>query len=185
MNRNEVTAIAVRILAIVIFLYCLKELLPAIFTYLDKLETIKDTHSLRFYAGIAAVAGLSIGTLVIAPLLWFFPYTTASIILPKERVTSQEYKWNNENVLSCGLVILGVYFLYYVIVDVVYWVYIMNYPVTTTYGSVTEYTPKNLSPNDRALIVATVVELFLSVFLIFGANGISRLILKIRGRGAF
>lgn len=185
MNRNEVTATAVRILALVIFLYGLKELLPAIFTYLDKVSTIKNTHSLRFYAGISAVAGISIGTLLIAPLLWFFPYTAASVILPKEKVKSQEYKWNNESVVSCGLIILGIYFLYYVIVDVVYWVYIMNYPITTTYGSVTEYTPKTLSANDRALIVATVVELLLSVFLIFGSNGISRLIIKIRGRGAF
>jgi len=185
MNRNEVTATAVRILALVIFLYGLKELLPALFMYIDKASNITDTNSLSFYAGMSAVVGLSVSIFIVAPLLWFFPYTTASVILPKEQLKTQEYKWNNENFLSCGLVILGVYFLYYVIVDVVYWVYIVNYPITNTYGVTTEYTSKTLTANDRALIVSTVVELFLSVFLIFGSNGISRLILKIRGRSAF
>lgn len=184
MNRNEVTATAVRILAIVIFIYCIKELLPAVFMYLDRVDNIKNMGTFG-YAGIFAVVGLSILIFIIAPLLWFFPYTVASTILPKEKLKVEEYKWNNENFLSCGFVILGIYFLYYVISDGVYWLYIANYPIQDVFGLVTEYTKKPLNAREYAGIVGTVVEFFLSIFLIFGSNGISRVILKIRGRSDF
>lgn len=184
MNRNEVAATALRIFALVIFIYGIRELLPAMFMYLDKVANIKGTGAFG-YTGLFGVIGISVLIFIVAPLLWFLPYTIASIILPKEKFKAEEHKWSNEHFLSCGFVILGVYFLYYVISDAVYWFYITNYPIQNFFGVVTGYTTQPLNVDQHAGIVSTVVEFFLSVFLIFGASGISKLILKIRGRRDF
>lgn len=169
MNRKEVVAVAVRLFSIVLFLYGLKYFLQSITVFFEQgdLEIAAYVYT-----------GFSILIALIALLFWLFPYTIASVVLPKKPLKTGAVNWNCGNVLSCSFIILGMYFLYYVITDAVYWFYVINY--SNNFGIAMELTSDN-----RASIFSTVIEFVMSVFLILGSSGIARLILKMRGRGNF
>lgn len=166
MNRKEIVAIAVRLFAIALAVYGINNL-PGMVMFFER-----DNSQSAAYA--YAFAGVSALIFVIAILLWFFPYTVASSILPKNYSKIQPDNWNQESVLTCGLILLGIYFFYYVISDAVYWFYISRYSLSFE-GSVLK-----LNLDDIAKIWATAVEFLVSMLLIFGSKGIANIILKMR-----
>ncbi|VAX09329.1 hypothetical protein MNBD_GAMMA26-2558 [hydrothermal vent metagenome] len=167
MNRKEVVAIAVRLFSIALAIYGLNNL-PGMVMYFDREE---------FQNAAYVFTGVSSLTFIVAILLWFFPYTVASKILPNENPEKQAYSWNREEALTCGFIILGVYFLYYVISDAIYWLYISNYSLSF------EDLPVELNADQLARIYATIVEFVITILLIFGSRGIANIILKLRYTG--
>ena len=139
--------------------------LPGIVVFFDQ-ENMQNAAN--------AFAVVSFLIFIIAALLWLFSYTVASAIVPKDSSEVKTGNWNQEDALTCGFIILGMYFFYYVISDVVYWFYISNYSLSFE-GTVIE-----LNLDQRARILATAVEFIASILLFFGSRGIANIILKLR-----
>ena len=71
--------------------------------------------------------------------------------------------------LSLGLIMLGMYFLFYTIGDLIFWGYVLI-------GS------GLLSPDQKVNILVSFIELGICLVLIFSSRGLSNIILKLRGR---
>lgn len=167
MNKEEIVAIAVRLFAVALAIYGLNNL-PGMVVFFNQAET-KGTY----YIFIA----LSILIFVVALLLWFFPLYVSSRIIPRSNLIIEKPNWNKEEILNCGFIILGIYFLFHVVSDAVYWFYIWKY------SSTFEGARLELNIDQVARIYATIVEFVFVALLIFGSRGIANNILKLRYAG--
>ncbi len=167
MNKEEIVAIAVRLFAVALAIYGLNKL-PGMAIFF-KQEGMQGAAY--------AFAGISSLIFVIALFLWFFPSSVAAKIIPKSKSPTEAAKWNKEELLTCGFIILGIYFLFYTLSDAIYWFYIWKYSVYF------EGTRIELNVDQMARIYATVAEFVIVVLLLLGSRGIANMILKLRYAG--
>lgn len=76
--------------------------------------------------------------------------------------------------LSVGLTLIGVWVLAYALPDAIYWVTLYLLKRQMTAGSYA------WRPEDMANVLATLVQLAVAIWLIFGSSGVQRLILRYR-----
>jgi hypothetical protein len=126
---------------------------------------------------VFAFAGITLIILLIAILLWNFPTFIASKIIPKPSSSNTTTEWNKEELLSTGIIALGLYFLFYVVSDAIYWFYIWKFSMSF------EGSPIELNISQLASIYATIGEFFVVVILLFGSKGITNIIMKLRYAG--
>ncbi|MES9971576.1 MAG: hypothetical protein ABW092_16205 [Candidatus Thiodiazotropha sp.] len=167
MSKEEITAIAVRLFAIALAIYGLNNL-PGMIAYFDQ-EQIQGA--------VYAFTGIIVLILIIALLLWYFPVFIAAKIIPKSSQSNTATQWNREELLSTGIIIIGIYFLFYVVSDIIYWFYIWKYSISF------EGTPIEMNTHQLASIFATVGELFIVIMILFGSKGIANFITKLRYAG--
>lgn len=168
MKMEQYVAIAVRLFAIGLAIYSIKTL-PGMIAFYHQ----EGTESAMY-----AFIGISILILFIAAFLWKFPLSTASKIIPRAAPeSSQSYNWSEQGILTCGFIILGVYFLYYAVSDSIYWFYIWHYSQSVNGIRI------ELSPFQVASIITTVFEFFIAIALILGSRGVANIIKKLRHAG--
>ncbi len=169
----QVVAVIVRLFAIALFVYAIRQL-PDLVTYYV-IDSDRST-GVPFYGTRVFVLSLTIFLcLVISLLLWFFPLTIAQKLLPNMD-DEEGRKWDKDTLLSIAFIVLGVYFYYYALVDLLYWgmMLILSIRHFDLIGP--------LEVENWVNIVLTFVELFLATMLVFRSRGIANLILKFRGR---
>jgi len=159
MGNTQIIAIIIRLFSISLFVITLN-----VFAALISLKSIS----------IPVSASVLFSGFALSILLWKFPQIIAKKILPKENELT-EVKWNNDSIASTGIVLLGIFFLYRSISDVSYWFIYMLFSIENN-ASV------KIEVLDKISIYVTIIELALSIYLIFGSRGISNLIIKFRGR---
>ncbi len=115
-----------------------------------------------------------LGAGLLCAFLWFFPLSIARKLLPVMREPRSDQVIGAPAALSIGLTLIGVWYLASALVEVSYWLTLF-FQSKQMSGLSIEWTRKQI-----ASIVATVTRLLLSVWLIFGATGIRRLIYKFR-----
>ena len=167
MSREDIVAIASRLFAIFVALYALS-LLTSTFQVLATNQITSGA-----FAGIVAVL---LVMLVVALLLWFFPLTIARKLLPVMKEPRSEQSIGFSNALSLALTIMGFWLLTKAMVDSVYWLILL--------AQVHEAPNFEWSPDQKASIAATGIRLLLSLWLIFGAVGINRLISRLKYAGS-
>jgi hypothetical protein len=167
MHKTEFVAIGVRLFAIALAIYSLKNF-PGMYMYFDAQH---DQSSANLYAG------LFLFMLLLAILLWHFPLSVASKITPKTASNETSISWSEKDLLTVGLILIGVYLFYHVISDSIYWLYVLNVSHTYTGMEI------ELNSDQKASIYSTAVEFFLSLSLIIGAKGISNVIWYLRHAG--
>ena len=112
--------------------------------------------------------------LFVCSFLWFFPLTVARKLLPVMREPLAEKPIDSSIALSLGLTLIGVWLLAYALVDGVYWLTLV---IRTQQIDMTYF---EWSDEQIAGMVATIVELVISAWLILGSSGIRRLIYRFR-----
>ncbi len=127
------------------------------------LVPLSDVHGIKFWI-MVSVMGFLLATVV---LLWKFPLTIARKISPSSQ-NSDPISWNSETLIAVGASLLGMYFLYYAITDLVYWLFIWLYSQNVG-GHVVE-----LNTEQKVGIIVTCFEVAISMFLIGGAGVISQ-----------
>ncbi|WP_316365616.1 hypothetical protein [Candidatus Thiodiazotropha sp. CDECU1] len=167
MGKDEIVAIAVRLFSVALAIYGLKNL-PGMVAYFNQEE---------MQGAVYAFTGITVLIFVIALLLWHFPLSVAKKIIPKNNSTIKATEWNSNELLICGLIILGVYFLFYVVSDAIYWFYVWKYSISFE-GSRIE-----LNIDQVASIYATIGEFVVVIILLLGSSGIANLIMKLRHAG--
>lgn len=153
----------IRLFSISLFVIIIRDLPRFIITLNESQEPV-------LYAAYAVILFL----FIISAVLWLFPLTLANKLLPKENEAEKVY-WENDSILSIGFILMGVFLLYKTLSDLTYWGFVMLH-------SIGNNTQIELSATDKISIYVTFIEVSLSLFLIFGSQGISNLIMKFRGK---
>ena len=108
-----------------------------------------------------------VGTALSAIAIWILALPLAKILLPIDTDQKLETKVTVDELLGTGIVLVGIYLLFYVISDTVYWIIVVN-------GS--EY----LELDTKARIVATGFEAAFVIVLLLGGRHIVNLIRRMR-----
>ena len=165
MKLEHVLALVVRLFAIAIAIQALK-------TAMNLVVFLKSSES-SFTS--AAYIGTAISLVLLSIILWKFPVLIARKIANFPPIDEAEINSvDSEKLLQTGLIILGVYFLYYVISDLIYWSYFwvtsMRDPSTAV----------ELTLEHKSSIATTFIELAVALVLIFGTKRVVQIIQRLR-----
>ncbi len=169
MKKIELVGLGIRIFSIALFLMALTKL-AAISLYFFE----KNNSSETIISGIAFIS-----LFILSVVLWVFPIIIAKKITPIVKEENIKTKWTIEELKETGLILLGLYLMYKVISDAAFWII-----VALTGSSFTESGYIQWRPDDIVSIYVTVLEFFLSSFMIFGAKGIINFIKYVRLLGS-
>ncbi len=167
MKLEHLIAVGVRLFAISLIIFILQNIATIITFYLDSDFVLEN---IEYY----------IGLIILSPLLvlwlWFFPLKIASKIsgfpaIDPEQLENIQYK----KLLETGIILIGIYCLYFAIVDLFYWMFFW-FLLPSDYS----YADKVLTFDQKANTITTVLELVFAVYLILGNKGIAKIIRKLR-----
>jgi len=166
MTAIQITGLGVRLFAVWLFVYVVRNF-PSIWFF--------NTQQGDASANLVVVMTMLVVFAVIG-LLWFFPLSVASKLLPPT-VSDNRVALPPEQVQAVGFSLLGLWVLVHAIPSALYWVF-MSYHAAKPM-SLTE-----LRPDDYASISTTGLEIVLGVWLLFGAKGLRGLLRWARSVGS-
>jgi hypothetical protein len=164
-SREDYVAIAARLFAVYIVLKTILQIPTAVQTMSQE----QGTPWVWLYVLALLVS------LAICVFLWFFPLTIARKLLPVMKEPRSEQTISAPIGLSLGLTLIGIWFLAHAAIDSIYWL--------TLIVRVKQMDPQvsfEWTPDQVASMIATVFQLGLSAWLVFGNAGLRRLIYKFR-----
>jgi len=167
MKSSHYLAIAVRLFAIALFIYGLRQLLPIIELVIS--GSINGMVVSPFFAVVIALIPI-----VFSIVLWTFPLSLSRSIL-KTDMDREVAPLSQDNWLVVILIGIGLYTLYYGLVDSIYWIYILHISSENAMSDV----PLLMGAGDRANLVISIMEVVTSMIIILRSKTISNLILKI------
>lgn len=166
MKIAHILALAVRLFAIGLFVYALN---TGVLAALMSKEV--DAFLLVGYV-------IPIAYILVAILLWFFPFTVISNLIKGFKIEGdEESAYKTSEIIDAMFIILGLFLLFRVIADGTYWFMLNQYAST---GDV----PVELGADRKANIVATIVEGVIALLIIFGRKGIYTFVKKFRSIGS-
>ena len=116
MKPQHYLAIILRIFAIALFIYSLRQ-----FSFVYEFFVNGNINGLKFSA--LFILATAIITMFIAFILWLFPLTLSKKIIGKEYNLELE-ALNAPSMLAILILAIGFYFLFYAIIDTIYWLII-------------------------------------------------------------
>jgi hypothetical protein len=169
MKLTELTAIGLRIFAVYLFMYALNQSALLIgFIDSDNYDGANRVTP-AFYI-------FWVGTpLLISIVIWFFPITTTKLFLPKYKTDTFSPVEKSELYIA-AIVLVGIFILSTAIPDVLYWV-IRVYLAADLMDSGLDFI---FTPKDKASMVATVIQLIMGIWLLFGAKGLLGFVIRAR-----
>jgi hypothetical protein len=165
MNLAPFTALAVRLFAISLAIYTLNNAIK-VNSYIQASQS--DYAAVTYIGTVISLALLSF-------VLWKFPLLVARGISNFSPLDENELDTPaSDKLLQTGLIILGFYFLFYVVSDLFYWGFILI-SIQREVNPTIEF-----STADKASIFTTIVEMIFVLFLIFGSKVIVQAVNKLR-----
>jgi hypothetical protein len=165
----QIVVLCLRLVAIVFLLFTINRLYSLFAYFNNGGKTALNMSVVWFFAA------LQIATCAI---LWFFPASIATKLLPSLRSTQQNsptpllIEWQ-----TLGVICIGLWSLSRSIPDTVYW--LTFYSIASSDGM----TFSSLGAGQKASMLTTVVELVIGLWLLLGAKGLAALLFKIRTAG--
>ena len=165
MTLEQIVALAVRLFAIVLAIYALR----------NGISLVPYFHEQGWQGSSYLYAALMIVLLVFAIGLWKFPLTVArGLVNFREHGKVGLASASAEQVQVVAFTVLGLYLLFYVISDVVYWCVILFI------GQRNHELMLGITTDQKASMAATIIELIFALFLLLGTNRIVELIHRFR-----
>jgi hypothetical protein len=164
-SREDYVAIAARLFAVYIAFKAVLQIPTAI-------QTLSQDQGIA-WAGLYVLVLLV--SLAICAFLWFFPLTIARKLLPVMKEPRSDKAINASIGLSLGLTLIGVWLLAQGAIDSIYWLTLIVRTKQMAQQMGFEWTP-----DQTAAMAATVFELGVGAWLVFGNAGLRRLIYKFR-----
>ena len=168
MILDDIVALAVRLFAVVLAIYALR----------NGVSLVPFFHEQGWQSSSYFLAAIMVVLLILAVVLWKFPLAVArGLVGFRNRGEAEVVSTNAEQIQVVGFTVLGMYLLFYVVSDVVYW------------GSILLIGQRNpellleVTPEQKGLMAATIIEFIFALFLLLGANRIVDLIKKFRYGG--
>ena len=168
MKTHQYLAVGFRLLAIVIFIYSLRQLATFIgATFYDAYGGM--SFSPMFFLAIAIIP------LVVSFLLWVFPTSIAKKVVPPE----SEITINPEKTFSIlvGLILtVGLYTFFYATIDGIYWLTYLHLMSSTpeAYDQFSEVMQSN-----KANMLATIFEFLAALAIILRAKYIANFLYRV------
>lgn len=165
MTNAQAVAVGVRLFAIWLVIYVVRSG-PALWVMNSREEAV---------AGMAMVLAVVAVMLLVAAILWLFPLTVASRLIPKsalERSTAAPV----EDLQRCGFLLLGLWVLASAIPGFLRYVFL--YYLSSRPGAIVD-----LGVNIPAAFAGIVCELIVGFWLLFGAKGLLGLLRWARDAG--
>lgn len=162
----QLSAVAIRLFSIGLFVYALTTVVSLI-----SIVSYSETVPIISYIIPASL-------FLIAILLWFFPFSALANLTRGFQIDlDKERDYSFDEVANFLIVILGLYFLYHAISDVVYWALLLQFTASSNLPGV------EISADQKANIGATVIEAIMAFYLIMGRRGILKLLKIVRTGG--
>jgi len=169
LKLEHIVALVIRLFALAIAY----EALMSIFNLFVYMRGIDSGFAITAYVGTA------ICLILLSIILWRFPTIIARKIANFPALDEIEINSDiADKLLQTGLIILGIYFLYYVISDLASWGY-LGISILRTNDNNTIF-----SADQKAFIFGTFVQLGVSLCLILGSKRVAQLIKKLRYGGS-
>ena len=147
----------------------------AIFTLENAIRIFAFFKTGQFNFGEIAYTGTMISLALLSLLLWKFPLVVARSIAEFPSLNENELNdIKSDRLLHVGLIILGIYLLFNIFSDLIYWG-IFSFSSQRDYSSEVV-----LTLEQKSLLLTTMIEFVLVLFLILGSNKIISIIKKLR-----
>lgn len=164
MSREDFVAVAVRLFVVWLVLSMIQQAVHAAPFFVEQ-----GWQSENIAYGLFLLLGLLVGI-----FLWIFPLTAARKLLPAMSEPRSEQVIGAPVALSLGLSLLGLWLLANALIDGGYWLTVLLLFHRDDTGML------SLGHDQIAGMVATVLELVVGVWLVFGNAGLSRLVFRFR-----
>lgn len=168
MTPHHIVVICIRLVAIALLLYTLSHL-HELFAFMNDDAQVKLNKT-----AVWTFALIQVG---VSGILWFFPRTIASKLLPtrdshQAAPAARLMDWQTLVVVGIGLwvTVRGVF-------DAIYWAAIYNMMKSPRVGIA------DFSPQHKAAMIVTAVELAIGIWLLLGAKGIAAVLFRLRSAG--
>lgn len=166
MTNTQIIGLGVRLFSVWLFVYVVRNV-PGMWNF-----NITESDA-SANLGVAVAVLILLGVIA---LLWFFPLTVATKLLP--RVQSEgSLALPLDQVQAVGFCLLGLWILATGIPSASYWL-LMSYHAVKP-GSLLSFQPR-----DFASMTATGVQIILGIWLLFGAKGLRGLLRWARSAGS-
>ena len=167
MSPKQILIVAIRLVALIGIVQTLGSI-ATIFVQTESMYDSKQISSVLMLYGVYLIAWL---------LLWCFPAAIANRLLPEHLQTVQEAPKHPAPWLTTGIVLIGIYTVFQVIPDLIYqfslYLFVQSIAIDT-HTSVWA----DLGAQNQAGILANIAQLFIGIFLLFGAPKLSSWIRK-------
>ena len=167
MSPKQILIVAIRLVALIGIVQTLGSI-ATIFVQTESMYDSKQISSVLMLYGLYLIAWL---------LLWCFPAAIANRLLPEHLQTVQEAPKHPAPWLTTGIVLIGIYTVFQVIPDLIYqfslYLFVQSIAIDT-HTSVWA----DLGAQNQAGILANIAQLFIGIFLLFGAPKLSSWIRK-------
>lgn len=164
MSREDIVAIATRLFAIFLVVMQIRYIASVAIAP----ESVRDV--------LLLAAAVSVPFLLVAALLWFFPLTVARKLLPVMKEPRPLVDPGSRTALELALTAIGFWVLAMAIVDMTYWITYLFHTSRQPY-------PIEFGSENWANAAATVVELLLGGWLVFGSRGLAAFVTRLRYAG--
>ena len=169
MTPIQVVAVCLRFLAVIWLLHTLNHAYGAI--WYVRLQSGMPEISWMIWIQAAL-------QLVICAMLWFFPITIASRLLPSySKPPDSQNPPRLQEWQTLGVICIGLWALSRAVPDLVYWVTSMGMAFDGD-------SPRGeLAPDEKARFMATLAQIAIGAWLVLGAKGVAAILFKIRTAG--
>lgn len=167
MKPDQLIALAVRLFAIWLFLFTVRQLVQMVVVF--------QTNGAE--APQLIFIGFCLFLLALTAFMWFSPFTVSKGISTFHAEPAEQQSWTSDEVYGVGFVLLGTMLLFFAISDAVYWLFYLIWIHSQAAGT------RELDLDQKGAIFATALELVFAIGLILGSRGLSRLIHRFRYGG--
>ena len=166
MKPIEIVALSVRFFALVVAIYAIR----------NGISLSPFFYNQGWQKESFIYAAIMVFLIFLSVCLWKFPLTIAKglINFQEKEPSTNISPVNAEQLQVIAFTVLGLYFLFFVLSDIIHWLVIW-FISQRNIGTQIE-----ISLEQKAQMFSTVFELIFVLFLLFGAKGISRLIKKLK-----
>lgn len=162
MSPKQILIVAIRLVVLIGIVQTLGSI-ATIFVQTESMYDSKQISSVLMLYGLYLIAWL---------LLWCFPAAIANRLLPEHLQTVQEAPKHPAPWLTTGIVLIGIYTVFQAIPDLIYqfslYLFVQSIAIDT-HTSVWA----DLGAQNQAGILANIAQLFIGIFLLFGAPKLS------------
>ena len=162
MSPKQILIVAIRLVVLIGIVQTLGGI-ATIFAQSESMYDSKQIPPVLMFYGLYLIAWL---------LLWCFPATIANRLLPEHLQTVQEAPKHPAPWLTTGIVLIGIYTVFQAIPDLIYqfslYLFVQSIAIDT-HTSVWA----DLGAQNQAGILANIAQLFIGIFLLFGAPKLS------------
>ncbi len=165
MHKEQIVGIAVRLFAVFLGVYVLRYS-SGVIPYVAK--------SSEYAIGIPFLVAVVVIPILIVVLLWAFPLTIASKLIPGVKTEEQPKAMSGLEAEIIAFSVLGLWVLATAVPDVFHWATFVYLTISSGVGR------SGISPEQIGNIISTGVELAIGFWLLLGSKGVVGIVRRMR-----